>query len=92
MDLPKQVPLPIFSGKKEDYDIWLPTFQAYCSVKNCQTSLNDSGNTHFMENLEVLFIISRRKENWAKGDVPKWISYAIPNYGISVRHMQIYDS
>ena len=44
MEAPKQVLMPIFSGKKSDYDSWLGKFTAFCHVKKCGSSLKVNGD------------------------------------------------
>ena len=49
MEAPKQILMPIFSGKKSDYDSWLGKFVAFSHVKKCWSSLMLNGDPNLPE-------------------------------------------
>ena len=54
MESSKQILMPIFVGEKNDYDLWLGKFVAFCHVKNCGSSLVVNGDHKIPTNPENL--------------------------------------
>ena len=46
--------MPIFSGKKSDYDSWLGKFIGFSHVKKCGSSLMLNGDPNFPDDPGVL--------------------------------------
>ena len=46
--------MPVFSGKKKDYDLWFGKFVAFCHVKNCGSSLMENGDPNLPTDPENL--------------------------------------